>query len=88
MTANSVYMKPIGSRRQSEPLERDVEESLVAEDGHPAGRAHGIADEERQHQQHEQEILEPALGARQLVGQRKRQDEADTVTIAATRKVR
>ena len=89
MTANSVYMNADRLAGQAEPLQRDVQEAPVAEQGHPAGGAHGVADEQRQHQQHDQEVLEPALRARQLVGEREAPARRQSaVTITATRSVR
>ena len=54
-----------------------VDQPLVAERHHPARGAHRIADEQRQHHQHDQEVLEAHLRARQHVGKRKAHHEAD-----------
>ena len=55
----------------------DVEEALAAEQRHPAGGAHGVADEQRQHHQHDEHVLEARLRAREHVGEREGQHQAD-----------
>jgi hypothetical protein len=61
---------------QAKPHQRGVEGALAAEGGHPAGGAHRIADEERQHDQHDHQVLEAAFHARQHIGQRETHDQA------------
>ena len=76
MTAGSVNMISSGCRSRRAHQAR-VDHALVAERHHPAGGAHRVADEQRQHHQHDQQVLEAHLRARQHVGERKAQHQAD-----------
>ena len=89
ITAVSVNMISSGCATAPSPHEARVEQPLVAERHHPARRAHRVADEQRQHHEHDQEVLVARLRARQHIGERKAQQEADRVSISsATRTVR
>ena len=76
ITAFSVNMISSGSSIRPSPIQHRVQEAPVAEHDHPAGRAHGVADEQRQHDRDDQEVLEAALRARHDIGERKAQDQA------------
>ena len=49
----------------------------IAEQDHPPGGAHGVADEERQDHRHQQQVLEARSRAREAIGHRKREHDAD-----------
>ena len=51
ITAFSVNMISSGLSITPSAHQARIDEALVAEHHHPAGRAHGIADEQRQHHQ-------------------------------------
>jgi hypothetical protein len=73
---------------EAESEERRVHESAVAEQHHPAGGAHGVADKERQDDRHQQEVLEARPRTGQAISHRKREHDADRRAHAATRMVR
>jgi hypothetical protein len=55
-----------------------------AEQRHPAGGPHGVADEQRQHHQHHQDVLVAALAAGQHVSQGNASTRQTIVHTSAT----
>ena len=88
ITAGSVNMISSGCGIAPIPIRLALRSLAIAERNHPARRPHRVADEERQHDEHDKEISEARPRAREDIGEWKAHQEAIAVVAKATRTVR